>query len=68
MFISLIEHRKDRNSGQQTYANIKVNVEHTSYIQEKSNGGKHTYIALLGGKFMFVKESFEEIEKLMKKS
>ncbi len=61
-FITLTESRKDRETGKMGYQPVKVNTAFIIYIQQ---GRPNTYISFANEKFMFVKETYEEIEKLM---
>lgn len=63
MFIRLTESRKDRETQKRIYKNILVNMDNVTHIQEPTNGNDHTYVGLIGDKFMFVKETPQEIEK-----
>ena len=63
MFIRLTESRKD-DKGNNVYKGVLVNMNEVRYVQEPMKS-VHTYLCLGDNKFMFVKESLEEIEKKM---
>lgn len=65
MFISLTESRKNRETGVKHYFKVLVNINNVTHIQPPTNTG-NSYIGILGEKFMFVKESVEEIAILIK--
>lgn len=63
-FVKLNEHRKDKETGKSNYAEIMVNVDTIRYVQDKGNQ-RHTYISFVDKTFMFVKESFKEINAIL---
>lgn len=66
MFICLTESRKNRETGVKHYFKVLININNITHIQPPTNSG-NTYIGILGDKFMFVKETVEEIEKMIDK-
>lgn len=67
MFLRLNESRKDRDTGEKCYKPVLLNMNNVTHVQPPTNAevGRHTYIGIVSDKFMFVKESMEEIEKLI---
>ena len=66
MFIHLTESRKDRESGKRCYKRVLLNLDNVTHIQEPTNTGDHTYIGMVQDKFMFVKETLDQISILIK--
>lgn len=64
MFICLTESRKNRTTEIKSYFKVLVNINNVTHIQPPTTSG-NTYIGMLGDKFMFVKETVEEIEKMI---
>lgn len=64
MFICLTESRKNRETNEKHYFKVLININNVTHIQPPTNSG-NTYIGMLGDKFMFVKETVEEIEKMI---
>lgn len=64
MFIRLTESRKNRTTEIKSYFEVLVNINNITHIQPPTTSG-NTYIGMLGDKFMFVKETVEEIEKMI---
>ncbi len=65
MFIRLNESRKDRDTGEKCYKPVLLNMNNVTHVQPPSVKGMNTYIGLGSDRFCFVKETFEEIEKMM---
>lgn len=64
MFICLTESRKNRDTGEKHYFKVLVNINNITHIQPPTSTG-NSYIGMLSEKFMFVKETVEEIEKMI---
>jgi hypothetical protein len=67
MFIHLTESRKDRETSKRVYKRVLLNLDNVTHIQEPTNNGDHTYIGMVQDKFMFVKETLDEIAKMINK-